>query len=289
MDTEQQKHYRRLAYFHERLAAKNAEYAELELLLTHSAPSSPVQATHRTSFADASSLNDGGVTGSSSLHAEYTNLDTKLHVGQVPYRWRRSASLDAATLTDPFSKRIQTPVAQTGRLKLATVRQPISKKPRQQGGSSTAISLKDDLYARELQDLTLRHQASVDNMVSEYEENRIELLAQHDREKEVWKIEHDAELQDACKKLAQEHESILNSIHQSWQQKWDDLVIQNKRDQVMQQQQWNQQLATEKRLWEEKQAKEQAALNKQLSWSKGELHMVSAEKEEEIGITKKKM
>ncbi|ORZ20689.1 hypothetical protein BCR42DRAFT_409292 [Absidia repens] len=302
MDTEQQKHYRRLAYFHERLAAKNAEYAELELQLTQSAPSSPVQASHESSLASSSLDNDGMAFSSMPLDAddaEITKLDTKLHLEQAPYRWRRSASLDAtatapSTSTDSFSKMIKKPVARAGRLKLATVRQqPFWKKSSSSssnqdddGTTTSMLSFKDDLYARELQDLTLRHQASVDNMVSEYEENRIELLAQHDREKEVWKIEHDAELQDACKRLAQEHESILNSIHQSWQQKWDDLVAQNKRDQVMQQQQWDQQLAGEKRRWEEKQSMERAALNKQLSWSKGELHMVLKEHETATRLAK---
>ncbi|CAO3591654.1 unnamed protein product [Absidia cylindrospora] len=294
MDTEQQKHYRRLAYFHERLAAKNAEYAELELQLTQSAPSSPVQATHEANLASSSLDNDDMAFSLTPLAGDAEG--TKLPLEQAPYRWRRSASLDAtaaapSTSTDAFSKMIKTPVARTGRLKLATVRQPpfLKKSANQDDDGNTTtsmLSFKDDLYARELQDLTLRHQASVDNMVSEYEENRMELLAQHDREREVWKIEHDAELQDTCKKLAQEHESILNNIHQSWQQKWDDLVAQNKRDQVMQQQQWDQQLAGEKRRWEEKQSMERAALNKQLAWSKGELHMVLKEHETAIRLAK---
>jgi hypothetical protein len=139
MDTEQQKHYRRLAYFHERLAAKNAEYAELEQQL----------------------------------------VSNNTHPMNEDARPRRSTSLESGLLPR---------------------RNVLSSTAKRHSSTPGLLAMKnDDLYARELQDMSLRHQASVDNMAAEYEVDRTELLAQHHREKQVWKIELDAELRSVCR------------------------------------------------------------------------------------------
>ncbi|KAI8334379.1 hypothetical protein BC941DRAFT_432843 [Chlamydoabsidia padenii] len=244
LDTEQEKHHRRLAYFHERLTAKNVEYAQLEQQLVQSAPTSPVQQQQ---------------------HIVPVSIDKKkMEDNETTHRWRRSASLNDGPMKRPV---IITPA---NNLRLETVL------PRPN------MFNKDERYAQELQDMTLRHQAAMDNMISEYEETRMELLAQHAREKEVWKIEQDAQLQEACTTLAQEHGAILDHVNQAWQQKWDDL----KRDQLVQKQQWDQQLDAAKLEWESRHAKEQAELKKQLSWSKGELHMMLKEHETALRLAK---
>lgn len=276
MDTEQQKHHRRLAYFHERLTAKNAEYAELEQQLTQSEPTSPVQEQHGKAIAPENMA--------ASLDRKMTMLmmeENKANEVITPTRWRRSASLDATATVSPYPMKrpiIMAPIAQPHDLNLETALHRLSPSKSRHNhntlDNSAALSFKDELYAQELQDMTLRHQASVDNMISEYEENRMELLAQHAREKEVWKIEHEVELQETCTKLSQEHSTILDEMNQSWQKKWDDLVAQTERDQCIQKQQWIQQFESAKLEWETRHAKENADLRKQLSWSKGELHMV---------------
>ncbi|KAI8078746.1 uncharacterized protein BX664DRAFT_38168 [Halteromyces radiatus] len=242
LDIEQQKHHRRLAYFHERLTAKNMEYAELERqLTTQSAPSSPTQ-------------------------PYYNSLQE-----QSP-RYQRSASLDATAMGTGWMNR---PIMRMVRSATRRTSGSIYQQQLQRQNDDDDVIHKNDMYIKEIQDLTLRHQASLDNMMAEYEENRMELQAQHDQEREVWKIKHTAELEEACKRLAQEHEMILEGINTSWQQRWDNLMTQNKMEQAALEQKWDQRLKSEKASWQEQQKKEYAGLKKELLWSKGELSMVN--------------
>ncbi|SAM09454.1 hypothetical protein [Absidia glauca] len=225
MDTEQQKHYRRLAYFHERLTAKNAEYAELEQQL----------ASNNT----------------------HSNEDA---------RPRRSTSLESG---------------------LFPRHGILSSTAKRHSSSAGLLAMKDDdLYARELQDMSLRHQASVDNMAAEYEVDRTELLAQHHRDKQVWKIEHDAELRAVRSTMAQEHDTEVGKINQAWQQKWDAMVAQNMQEQDRLKQEWNQQLAAEKRSWEDRQTRDNANLKKKLGWSTYELSLMIKEHTTALALAK---
>ncbi|KAI8336709.1 hypothetical protein BC941DRAFT_53379 [Chlamydoabsidia padenii] len=257
MDAEQQKHYRRLAYFHERLTAKNVEYAELEQQLIWSSPNS-------------------------SLPKGDHDINTAHH---LPHnRGRRSVSLESGIVS-----RRNAEMRQKGAFNMmtSTKRHSSTSVPGGLGGLLSAVSSpKDDMYALEIQDMSLRHQASMDNMAAEYKEDRAELLAQHDREKQVLKIEHDAELRAACLKLVQEHETRVDEINQSWQQRWDDTVTQNKRDQDIMKLQWNEQLESEKKIWKDRQIMEQASLKKQLAWSTYELGLMLKEHKSAMVLAK---
>ncbi|CAO3589437.1 unnamed protein product [Absidia cylindrospora] len=273
MDTEQQKHYRRLAYFHERLTAKNMEYAELEQLLTRSTPVSPV-----TSPIDSQTLKQVSNITNGQNDVLSPNDD---HTSQLQphhnFRWRRSSSLDAGTALSRTPLRtvqpvIADPAIRTSRLELAATRRP-SNTRQPKSSNPTPLPLVDDLYACELQDMTLRHQASVDNMAAEYEVDRAELLEQHDLDRKLWKIEHDSTLQNERMK----HEQHLDQVNQSWQQKWNDMVDQNKRDLAELQKQWDEQSKSDKLAWENRKSREHDGLQKQLGWATYELSLMLKE------------
>ncbi|ORZ11102.1 hypothetical protein BCR42DRAFT_102780 [Absidia repens] len=285
MDTEQQKHYRRLAYFHQRLNAKNMEYAELEQLLARSAPGSPIP-----SPIDSQTLKPASNTTNRQNDVLSPNIFTTVnrkdnHTTQPQtrhnYRWRRSSSLDSSTplRTNPpraSQSMIADPVIGTSRQDLETTGRPSNtKKPKTSDLSS--LPLVDDLYASELQDMTLRHQASVDNMAAEYAVDRAELLEQHERDRKLWKVEHDSELHNERMRLVQEHGQHLDQVNQSWQQKWDDMVAQNKRSLAELQKQWDEQSKSDKLAWENRKSKEHDAMKKQLGWATYELNLMLKE------------
>jgi hypothetical protein len=74
--------------------------------------------------------------------------------------------------------------------------------------------------------------------------------------------------------MAQEHDTEVDKINQAWQQKWDVMVAQNMQEQDRLKQEWHQQLATEKRSWEDRQTRDHANLKKKLGWSTYELSLV---------------
>ncbi|KAI8072976.1 hypothetical protein BC940DRAFT_126597 [Gongronella butleri] len=76
-------------------------------------------------------------------------------------------------------------------------------------------AFKVDLLTREIQDAALRHQAHMDNLVSEHEQNIQDLMAQHEQTLQLHQIQHESHVHD----LQQHHKAQLDQAKTKVDQK----------------------------------------------------------------------
>lgn len=232
LDIEQQKHYRRLSDFHERLEAKNLEYAKLERRLSQSLPSLSPTSTIITPLSSPSS--------STSLLYETEKIQSYQHQHHQKHE---------------EENKIIHPMA----IHLAI--------------KSKELTFKEQLFAQELQDIKLHHQAVIDNMKTEHEETISVLKEYHDHEKEMMKMELNISLQKLSDDLNQEHEMNIKNLNTLWEQKLNHLL--EEVEQRLNHQLEEQKMENEKLIWEKEKLKDYEQLKMQLRWSRAELDMVT--------------
>ncbi|CAO3637143.1 unnamed protein product [Cunninghamella echinulata] len=181
LDIEQQKHYRRLSDFHERLDAKNLEYAKLERRLSQSLPSLPP-------------------TSPSSLLSQ---IETVHHGSNEPTLSSSSALINHHQQHHQHHKeenKIIHPMA----IHLAI--------------KSKELSFKEQSFAQEIQDLVFHHQALVDNMKTEHEETILVLKEYHEQEIKQIQMESETYIQTLRDQLLEEQDNKIQQLNKTWEQ-----------------------------------------------------------------------
>ncbi|KAI9300918.1 hypothetical protein BJ944DRAFT_15097 [Cunninghamella echinulata] len=192
LDIEQQKHYRRLSDFHERLDAKNLEYAKLERRLSQSLPSLPP-------------------TSSSSL---LDQMETIHHGPKEPILSPSSTLINHHHQYHEEENKIIHPMA----IHLAI--------------KSRELLFKEQTFAQEIQDLVFHHQALVDNMKTEHEETILVLKEYHEQEKKQIQMESETYIQTLRDQLLEEQDNKIQQLNNAWEQRIIQIKQEKKEEEV---------------------------------------------------------
>ncbi|OAD74928.1 hypothetical protein PHYBLDRAFT_158543 [Phycomyces blakesleeanus NRRL 1555(-)] len=95
-----------------------------------------------------------------------------------------------------------------------------------------------ELLVYESRMTAMKHEAQIQNLNSEHTETLRELREQFDNEKEVWKIEHQAALDDLKRQLKREHQNVTRELEHSWKDKMADLQSLMSIDSLSNQKHW---------------------------------------------------
>ncbi|KAG0167470.1 hypothetical protein DFQ30_006044 [Apophysomyces sp. BC1015] len=218
LQKEQRKHQRRISGFQERLTAKDVEFERLQQT-TQSAPTSPRLAVQVESLQQDLARS----------RIECTEWKTKFEQMQQQmqsFENRTGGREQIENLTAQIDalQREEDDLKERHRMKIMQLHESFD-------GDLARIK---ELFMNESQEVSLHHEARVQNLLTEHKQALCEMKEQYEDEKEVLHIEHLA----AIDELQQTHEETKRALEHAWHEKMEDVRMSMSKDATEIQKHW---------------------------------------------------